>query len=245
MTAYLSSNCPHCNKLDGNFLVINFLTWQDVAGLVYGDLYFFSICSRCSRPVTFQARLVDDNIPLPNVGRALRDIIDRSFNISDKNKVFFLDRSFILIATWPFVQSKQSLPAHVPETIVAEFNEAQDCFMTGSLQAASMMYRRTLELATKDIAPEFKNDTLDQRIKKMRDKHMIIPALADWFLALKNAGNSTNHDEGKIPYEEAESIKEVTRMFLIYLYELPKEIERLSSYVAKKKVERKSNAVEG
>jgi len=87
------------------------------------------------------------------------------------------------------------------------------------------MDRRTLEMVTKEQAPEKSGSSLYERIEYLASIGKLTPALRDWAHALRVLGNEALHDVADMTQSEAEQAHDLTRFILIYLYTLPRQVE--------------------
>jgi len=125
-----------------------------------------------------------------------------------------------------FPERKPSLaPDHVPQTVARAFVEADISIRTKSYNAAAAMDRRTLEMVTKDKAPEKQKDTLYQRIEYLAAKGELPRALKEWAHGLRSLGNEALHSIEDVTDIEARQAHDLTRFILIYLYTLPMQVD--------------------
>lgn len=91
-----------------------------------------------------------------------------------------------------------------------------------------MTYRRALEMATKDKARDLpERKILAQRIELLAKENRLTPALADWANHIKDLGNEAAHEEDEPTEPDINALASLTRMTLIYLYEMPERVRRM------------------
>jgi hypothetical protein len=88
-----------------------------------------------------------------------------------------------------------------------------------------MAYRRTLELALKDIAPQLKG-TLEKRIDTLAKDSKLTPDMATWAHSVRELGNEATHDEPEPTDEDVADLGAFTRVVLEYLYTMPAKVLR-------------------
>ena len=86
-----------------------------------------------------------------------------------------------------------------------------------------MAYRRSLELALKDIDAELKG-TLEKRIDKLAEKGRLTVDLAEWAHSVRELGNEATHDTPEPPKEDVDDLAAFTRIVLEYLYTMPAKV---------------------
>ncbi|WP_418610197.1 DUF4145 domain-containing protein [Gluconobacter cerinus] len=120
------------------------------------------------------------------------------------------------------------IPEYLPQTIERSFAEAERSRISGNILAAGMTYRRALEMATKDKARDLpERKILAQRIELLAKENRLTPALADWANHIKDLGNEAAHDEDEPTEADINALAALTRMTLIYLYEMPERVRRM------------------
>lgn len=113
--------------------------------------------------------------------------------------------------------SSDVAPQHMPSRVEKLYNEA--CETQGiSLEGAGMLFRKTLEasLHTDD------NLKLIARIKRAAKRQKITPAMEEWAHHIRVVGNETAHEIEDFTPEEIAELQEFTRLFLMYLFTLPR-----------------------
>jgi hypothetical protein len=88
-----------------------------------------------------------------------------------------------------------------------------------------MAFRRALELALKDKAPELKG-TLQKRIDALAKETKLTPDLATWAHSVRELGNEAAHDEPEPTDEDVADLGAFTRVVLEYLYTMPAKVQR-------------------
>lgn len=110
-------------------------------------------------------------------------------------------------------------PDHLPDNVQAFFLEAVDNVQTGP-NAAGAMFRKSVDVALKHVAPELKGN-LVKRIDKAAELRRLTPELAEWAHHVRLEGNDAAHDEDPFTVEEAKALYQFTELVLMYLFTLP------------------------
>ncbi|NVN44399.1 DUF4145 domain-containing protein [Asaia siamensis] len=132
-----------------------------------------------------------------------------------------------IIAMWP-EEPRPNAPMYLPPNIEKAFLEAEECRLSRTVTAANMMFRRSLELATKDKGRDLdQTGNLAQRIRILSDAGRLTPEIRDWATHIRLIGNEAAHDEETPTVESVEALANLTRMTLVYLYEMPERVRLL------------------
>ena len=126
--------------------------------------------------------------------------------------------------TYPTLQELKA-PDGTPEEIANAYIAALDnskSDLPGCWTAATIMARRSIELAVNDFGAEGKD--LFAKINDLASRNIITPALKEWAHTIRGIGNAGAHKEGA-DKEDAEQAVYFAEMLFTYLYTLPKMIE--------------------
>ena len=102
--------------------------------------------------------------------------------------------------------------------------QAAECLRKKSLDGASMLIRKTLEIALREKFGDLPG-TLSQRIRQLRDKHLLTDELAAWADEIRIDGNEGAHEAAEPELENTRQMKEFLHVFLLYAFTLPAMIE--------------------
>lgn len=203
--AVLVMQCPHCGAENMTFEVM-----QAVGHLVPGKASVVALCAGCDEPVlaSFRTEAAQADYILNTRGNLLSA------------------RGFASLGIWP---SKQSLniPESLPERVAKNFMEALKIRNAKHWNAACGSYRRCLEIALKEFAPEIEARMLEKRIDKLAAEQRITPALQAWAHELRLDGNEALHGLEDATEEMAEQMHHLTFFLLTYLYTLPRQIDEV------------------
>lgn len=120
---------------------------------------------------------------------------------------------------------------NIPSTVANAYESALKVReIDGAICAIAI--RRTLEMMCKDKGEEGKN--LYSMLKSLSDKGILPPILNDMASVLREIGNAAAHaDEKKINKDLVPSMIEFTKIILDYVYNLPKQIEKIQARIGK------------
>ena len=117
-----------------------------------------------------------------------------------------------------------SAPEHVPEPLARNYVEAFENLQSGRWDSAGVMFGRTLEMATKDLAPGTERDSLKKRIDRLVNNGTMDPTIGDLADCIRDERNAVVHEE-EFDKESAEQLHEFTHLFLTYTYSLPGRVK--------------------
>lgn len=134
-------------------------------------------------------------------------------------------------AVWPEPLPADA-PLHVPPRVAGAFIEAATCRRHREYlpTAACAMYRRALEVAVQAAlnaspAPVGRPAaTLQQRIDRLADAHLLTPAMRDWAHELRLDGNEALHGAEPATKALADQMHAFTESLLNYLFTLPEQV---------------------
>ncbi|PJG48716.1 hypothetical protein CAF53_11075 [Sphingobium sp. LB126] len=142
-----------------------------------------------------------------------------------------LSRAHILVGRrWPEMATGEA-PESTPDNVAHFFKQATDSLHNGSFDAAGMMFRKSLESATKAIDPQASHLTLFKRLQKLVENHLITPALGEWANEIRLGGNEAAHDDEIFSREDAQALRDFTENFLRYAFTLPAAVARRAAPV--------------
>lgn len=113
--------------------------------------------------------------------------------------------------------SSDVAPQHVPNRARKLYNEATET-QGISLEGAGMLFRKTLEASLHTD----KDMKLIARIKRAAKNQKITPAMEEWAHHIRVVGNAAAHEIEDFTPEEIAELQEFTRLFLMYLFTLPR-----------------------
>ena len=103
-----------------------------------------------------------------------------------------------------------SAPDHVPDPLAKNYVEALKNLKSGQFNSAGIMFRRVLEIATKQLAPGTNQDNLSKRISKLVANGKISSEMGELADCIRDEGNAATHEVDDFDKESAEQIYEFT-----------------------------------
>jgi len=220
----LISNCPRCGTKQITFDLISdiVITERNVA---YPMFEAFCICRACKKSSIF--------LLISNKYNAFQNIKYGE----KKNILSQLDSSVnsfvkILRHISQRDESVQQPPEHLPERIKEVFREGATCAANDCYNAAGTIFRLCVDLATREMLPEGKEDSLNEKTRRDLGlrlpwlfKNNILPeSLRELSLCIKDSGNDGAH-QGTLGKNEIEDIKDFTYILLERLYTEPQKVK--------------------
>ncbi len=126
--------------------------------------------------------------------------------------------------TYP-ARMKSVSPEFVPDAAADAFVEGVENAKDGRYSSAVMMFRRAIDVGTKQFAPEIDTHNLGKRIDKLASEGMITKDLKIWAHKIRLEGNEAVHDLPKPSKEQTLELQEFAELILIYLFTLPAKVK--------------------
>lgn len=214
--ATLVMDCPHCGTKRASMVTFGATVYPASRGdNGRWPIALAASCSTCSEPIISRA--------WPTAQHSSQAGVQQSINALAGNFTDIGRSGFEVETVWPR-PAEPLIPASIPGDIERAMLQAERNYPTlGNEEAAAVMYRRSLELALKDKAPDLKG-VLAARIKKMVASHDLTPAIGEWADEIRSLGNEAAHDDGDVDRAELTMIRGFTDAVLRYLYTLPAEV---------------------
>jgi hypothetical protein len=177
-------------------------------------------CVRCSYPVIVEVTRSADQ---PAFATALQ--LKEGFD-ADGYKV---------VNVYPVAPKPEDLPEHVPDVVATPYEQACRALHAQDFDLAGMGFRKSLDVATKYairsfLASEQLNagilkQAFQKRIDFLRERQLITADLKDWADLVRVEGNDAAHEEDPFTSEQAHQIHSFARVFLMYVFTMPKMVE--------------------
>jgi hypothetical protein len=126
----------------------------------------------------------------------------------------------VILGQWPS-ELENSTPADVPPTVSRYFEQAADSLRAKNFDAAGVMFRKSLEVATREKAPGEADKPLVKRIDALATAGLITADMQAWAHQIRLGGNDAAHDDEPFAEVDAERLFKFTDAFLRYAYTLP------------------------
>ncbi|WP_339077226.1 DUF4145 domain-containing protein [Acetobacter sp. AC2005] len=224
--ATIALDCPRCSQKNITMDICGYLDSDGGGGRSYNLACF---CRGCFLPVGLKITDAPRNLLSSNA-----HIITLPLNIALSRDVDITARVKVSNISPP--PPKPTAPLFLPDNVERAFIEGERSRISGNVCAAGMTYRRSLELATKDKArdiPGASGKSLAARIRILAENQLLTPDIRDWADHIRIIGNESAHDEDEPSPQEIADLGNLTRMMLVYLYELPGQVQRMKGEEAK------------
>lgn len=198
-------DCPHCGADHTSFNVVAAHARDDSLLNVMAE------CGRCCRPVSAVLYTALPQMP--------HRLLQESGDLRRLSGVHIHD------GPWP-TRTAVLAPLHTPDLVAQAWVQAEKSRRAQLWDAACAMYRRCMEIALKEFAPEVQAWKLEKRIDKLASENRITPALKDWAHELRLDGNEALHAQAPATQELAEQMHGLCNFLLIYLYTLPEQVRQ-------------------
>ncbi len=217
------SDCPHCGTKHASHIIFGRQVASEAKKVRSNtnshhfrwSVYVGAVCSGCDGPSVATLKTDRD---YPGHAHAIQHSAELTKDLQNIEHY-----GFSAVEIWP-APPEPSIPAFLTPAIERSLLQAERNFpIEGNEEAAAIMYRRSLELAVKEKAPDI-GGSLASRIKKMVANHDLTPAIGEWATEIRLLGNDAAHDMGNIDREELGMVRGFADAVLRYLYTLPAEV---------------------
>ena len=205
MGTHFNYDCPHCLTRGAGFEVK--YQWRPLRGGA-ADANLLAVCGVCKGGMTMltEFRLMGHGHP----------------DLAREDLAFTPDK-FVIRATWPRFAGR--CPAEVPANVESFYNQGLENLAAGRWDAAGAMFRKSLDVATKLIAPEKRSKTLYVRINELVAEGKLTAAMGEWSHEIRLDGNGAVHDEEPETKEDARVMQRFAEALLTYTFTLPAMVE--------------------
>jgi len=141
--------------------------------------------------------------------------------------------SYVGIKGFISAKDKATTPApeYLPENVQAAFTEATRCMAIGCINAAGTMFRLCVDLATRAMLPEEKENGLNHRTRRdlglrlpwLFDNGVLPETLRELSTCIKEDGNDGAH-QGTLTEEDAHDLLDFTEALLTRIYTEPERL---------------------
>jgi hypothetical protein len=116
-------------------------------------------------------------------------------------------------------------PESVPDAAAKAFVEGAENLKDGRYTSAVAMFRRAIDVGTKQFSDDVTAWKLDKRIDKLAAEGLITKDLQAWAHKIRLEGNEAIHEIDEPTKEQAAELALFTEMVLTYLYTLPAKVK--------------------
>ena len=220
--AELIADCPRCAASRTGFIATNSIQVRKEHGWLH-TLEVWAICRNCQRSTTFiltQTEFADREQIAAHGISSFNDSLNNHFKILGHVSLKDLNR--------------REPPEHLPENIETAFNQGTTCLAAQCWNAAGVMFRVCVDLATRGLLPEEASGGDQPNSKQRRDLGLRLPwlfdhgflpeGLRDLSSCVHQDGNDGAH-QGTLTKEDAEDLVDFTEVLLERLFTEPKRLE--------------------
>jgi hypothetical protein len=203
--AVLVLDCPHCSAENTSFQV----RWSYEVLPHRGETALLASCGRCQMPVSAVIR-----VDVRAGGTKPHEI---------NGDLFMADSPYRLLDSYPKVPPID-IPLNRPPAVESVYSQAVRARRAELWDAACGMYRRSMELALKEIEPGIAAWKLEKRIDQLAGANKITPDLQTWAHELRLDGNEGLHGTEPATKDLCDQMDGFCRFLLLYLYTLPAQV---------------------
>ncbi|WP_321968866.1 DUF4145 domain-containing protein [Paraburkholderia tropica] len=204
--ATFAIKCPHCLRDNTSFTVVTSRPHFPFEKNSHGwkKVETFASCNACQRGICGTVLVNHPHVTVQLETTGL--VIDSSDNVK--------------IGEWFPNSPKADVPAHLPALVAQVFTEAEELRLAGFRGPSGNAYRRALEAALKDVAPNM-NGTLFKRIERLAEEHRLTQHMSQFAHRIRTLGNEASHETPVVEHDEIDDLAIFTRLFLMYEFTLP------------------------
>ena len=119
---------------------------------------------------------------------------------------------------------RTTAPEHISPVVLRAFEQGADNAKRRNMDAAAAMYRKALDVATRELDPTLAAKNLASRIDALHSAGRLTSDLKEWAHVIRLDGNSGAHDEEEMSEAEIAQIASFTEFFLTYAFTLPARV---------------------
>lgn len=217
--AELVADCPRCGATRVGFVAFETVPVKYEYNWKY-TLEAFAICRNCKRSTVFvlgQSGTEDTEIIRLKGIRDFSDSLNNHFRIN--GYISLKDESAV------------EPPEYLPATIETVFREGATCLAVGCFNAAGVMFRMCVDIATRDLLPpagengpnEKQRRDLGLRLPWLFDHGRLPEGLRDLSACVHQDGNDGAH-QGTLTEDDAADLIDFTTALLERLYTEPERL---------------------
>lgn len=207
-------DCPHCST---RCVTIDISGSCASSNKVWS---FVGFCRRCHLGISLAVDAIQ---------------MQMHFGISDLERLVASSQDLTpaakILEIWPHYP-EPSVPQGLPPDAERAFREAETNRAAKQNESAAMMYRKALERGVKRLhgfenALDEKSATLAGVVKQLGKENKLTPDIAEWADHVRFLGNDGAHEENPPTDGEIDDLANLTRMALVYLFEMPERVALL------------------
>jgi uncharacterized protein DUF4145 len=235
--AQLVDDCPRCDARTTTFDV---LATTEVLRVEYGWQAWreaFCVCRNCSQATVFH--IADRETDSSELIRAAHGL----------DKIPGSATSYVNVEGFVSLKDEAHAraPEHTPPDIDAVFAEGATCLAVRCFNAAGVMFRTCVDLATRKLLPDGEAEGLNARVRRDLGlrlpwlfEHGLLPSdLKDLSTCIREDGNDGAH-QATLTEHDAEDLLDFTNRLLERLYTVPGRLKMSEQRREKRRAKKKS-----
>jgi Domain of unknown function (DUF4145) len=147
-------------------------------------------------------------------------------------KAGYKEGNYTVRSIRPARQTLGGAPVHTPSNVGAFYAQGCRALERGDADAAGMCFRKALDTATRYLIRTFSPPDLDAklalklkpRIDWLHSKGKLTDDLKAWAHLVRDEGNDAAHEEAPYTPEQAQDLRDLTEVFLMYVFTIPGKI---------------------
>lgn len=128
-----------------------------------------------------------------------------------------------IVSTYP-VAERIEAPPHVSPVVRRAFEQGADNAKRRNMDAAAAMYRKAIDVATRELDSGLSGKNLAPRIDALHKSGKLTDDLKEWAHLIRLDGNQGAHDEQELGDQEISQLASFTELFLTYTFTLPARV---------------------
>lgn len=203
------------------FEVKGMFAHQTISSL--GDKFYkfslMAVCNRCRKAIVTDTDYLRENIA---------QHLDEAYSEKEWTALEMLYRQYNLtpLVFYPQIP-KPDIPTGLSNEVEQKIRSAEKLYLQAKgdsdmLEFAGNSYRKTLEVALKELDVDDMDKNLNWRINSLVSSGILVKPMGDFAHRIRLLGNNATHDE--ITLAELEQLRLFTQLFLQYAFTLPSMI---------------------
>lgn len=209
MATTFRHDCPHCGVRSASFAFVAEVPHVESSSQYPKAFTAVFSCPDCHEVIGVRIRS----------GGGVRSAVkEKNGNLRET-----LDRAHRMVGVYPDAEGTDA-PEHISPAVARCLYQANQNAELRHWDASGAMFRKCLDLATKELDPTLAGLKLNGRINKLHEKGLLTDALKDWAHLIRLDGNDASHDEDELTDSEIKQLRSFTELFLLYTFTLPKQV---------------------
>ncbi|PJL13327.1 hypothetical protein B9Y72_11330 [Stenotrophomonas maltophilia] len=128
-----------------------------------------------------------------------------------------------IISIYP-APERTDAPKHTSSVVRRAYEQGIDNAKRKNMDAAAAMYRKALDVATRELDAALAGKNLAPRIDALHKSGRLTDDLKEWAHLIRLDGNHGAHDDDELSMEEISQLASFTELFLTYTFTLPAQV---------------------